>query len=130
MPGNHGEMEQRSVQLLPQKSRENAAGSGSVRKVSTSSDMFELLNDLQSARLNDQRSNMPRGKIFKLINSQMYRASTEYSPGLCVKHVFLSKFVLVKLCGEYLTYADSFTYSLLVLVKFVLNMQGFVVYIQ
>jgi len=54
-------MEQRSVQLLPQKSRENAAGSGSVRKVSTSSDMFELLNDLQSARLNDQRSNMPRG---------------------------------------------------------------------
>ena len=62
-------MEQRSVQLLPQKSRENAAGSGSVRKVSTSSDMFELLNDLQSARLNDQRSNMPRGKIFKFINS-------------------------------------------------------------
>ena len=62
-------MEQRSVQLLPQKSRENAAGSGSVRKVSTSSDMFELLNDLQSARLNDQRSNMPRGKIFKLTNS-------------------------------------------------------------
>lgn len=26
-------------------------------------DMFELLNDLQSARLNDQRTNMPRNTI-------------------------------------------------------------------
>ena len=47
-----------------------------------------------------------------------------------IHRVFLSKVVLVKLCGEYLTYADSFNFSLLVLVKFVLNMQGFVVYIQ
>ena len=38
----------------------------SSAQVQSRRDMFDLLNDLQSARLNDQRSNMPRNQIHQL----------------------------------------------------------------